>query len=111
MTISKELLSGSTNGRPIDITGTASGSADTLHTTGATAKDEIWLWAVNQDASDHKLTIEFGAATPPIEVTIPAEDGLYLVVPGLLLSGSDVVKAFADAASKIAIAGYVNRHS
>ena len=111
MTITKELLSGSTNGRPIDVTATTSGTAITAHAAHASLKDEVWLWAVNQDTVARKLTVEFGVASPPIEVTIPAEDGLHLVIPGVPLTGADLVKAFADSASKIGLVGHVNRHS
>jgi hypothetical protein len=59
-----------------------------------------------------KLTLEWGEAVAPdgnIEVTIPAESGLYLVTPGLLLQNSLVVKAFASSANVILIHGFVNR--
>jgi hypothetical protein len=87
---------------------------DTIHTavTGTSDYDEIWLYAMNSDTSDRKLTIEWGGTTAPddlIEVTIPAENGLVLVAPGLLLQNALVVKAFAAAANVITIHGFVNR--
>lgn len=111
MTISAELLSGSTNGQPISVTATTSGGANTVHAAHATSKDEIWLWAVNEDTVDRKLTVEFGNATELIEYTVPAEDGLHLIVPGVRLSGSLVVKAFCDTTAVVALVGNVNRHS
>ena len=47
-TISKEILSGSTNGKPIQVSATSS-LGDTIHTTLASASviDEIWLYAQN----------------------------------------------------------------
>jgi hypothetical protein len=112
-TYSKIKLSGSTNGRPIKVTQTAT-AGDTIHTavTGTSDYDEIWLYAMNSDTSDRKLTIEWGGTTAPddlIEVTIPAENGLVLVAPGLLLQNALVVKAFAAAANVITIHGFVNR--
>ena len=108
---SKVKLSGSTDGRMIKVGATATpGTA--VHTAHATSIDEIWLWAVNSDTTDRKLTIEFGGVAAPdnlIEVTIPAESGLYLVVPGLILTNSLVVTAFAGSANVIMIGGYVNR--
>lgn len=112
---SKIALSGSTDGRMIEVTATAT-AGTTIHTAHATALDEIHLWAVNSTASDVKLTIEYGGVTTGggsgldiIEFTVPTEDGLYLVVPGLVLTNSLVVRAFAGSANVIGIAGYVNR--
>mgnify|MGYP007062773873 CR=1 FL=1 len=110
-TYSKLKLSGSTNGRGIKVVATAT-LGTTIHAAHATAQDEVWLWAVNSDTVDRKLTLEFGGVTSPddlIEVTIPAESGLIPVVPGVPLTGSVVVTAFAAAANVIMIHGYVNR--
>jgi hypothetical protein len=117
ITVSKELLSGSTGGRAIKVAATGT-PGTTIHDTGtsSTTKDELWLWAFNTDTTDRKLTIEFGGTTSPddlIEVTIPAESGLNLVVSGLVLTGTGAaarsVKAFAAAANVVGIVGYVNR--
>lgn len=109
----KTLLSGSTNGKMIKVAATAT-LGTTIHTavSGTSSMDEIWLYAVNSDTTNRKLTIEFGGATSPdnlIEVTIPAESGLVCVVPGLLLQNSLVVTAFAATANVVMIGGYVNR--
>ena len=112
-TYSKVLLSGCTNGKQIKVVQTAT-AGTTIHTatSGSTNLDEIWLYAVNSSSSAVKPTIEWGEATAHdgnIEVTVPAEDGYMLVVPGLLLQNSLVVKAFAATANVILINGYVNR--
>ncbi len=112
-TFSKQLLSGSTNGKAIKVAATAS-AGTTIHTavSGATNLDEIWLYAVNSSASSVKLTLEWGQADAPdgnIEVSIAAESGLVLVAAGLLLQNSLVVKAFAGTANVIMIHGFVNR--
>jgi hypothetical protein len=116
-TFSKLLLSGSTGGRPIKVAATAS-PGTTVHTTGvsATTIDEIWLYATNTDTTDRKLTVEFGDTTSPddlIELTVKAESGLVLLVPGLPLVGTGaagrVVRAFAASANVVTIVGYVNR--
>jgi hypothetical protein len=112
-TYTKTLLSGATDGRNIKVAATAT-AGTTIHTAHATSKDEIWLWATNSDTTDRKLTIEFGGTTSPddlIEVTIPAEDGAYLVIPGWVVTNSVVVRAFAATANVIVINGYVNRIS
>ena len=107
-----------TTGTGLGVLVAATSTAGTaIHTASATATtiDEIWLYAVNTHTSDIKLTIEWGEATEPngnIEYTVKAENGLYLIVPGLLLQGNataKVVRAFAATANEIVIHGYVNR--
>lgn len=108
---SKLKLSGSTDGRSVKVVATAT-AGTTIHTAHATALDELWLWAVNSDTVDRKLTIEFGGTTSPddtIEQTILAKSGLVLIIPGLLLTNSVLVKAFAAAANVVLINGFVNR--
>lgn len=112
-TYSKQLLSGSTNGKQVKVVATAT-AGTTIHTatSGTSNIDEIWLYAVNSDTTARKLTIEWGEATAPdgnIELTIAPEDGYVLIVPGLVLQNSLVVKAFAATANVILINGYVNR--
>ncbi|MFZ4104765.1 hypothetical protein [Flavobacterium sp.] len=115
-TFSKRILESSVNGKPILVTqnvtpGTLIHTGDTVTST----IDEVWLYAMNTSGSAVKLTIEWGDATAPdgnIELTIAAESGLTLVVPGLLIKGASTaltVKAFAATASVITINGYVNR--
>jgi hypothetical protein len=73
--------------------------------------DEIWLYANNTSTSAVKLTLEWGTATAAdgnIELTIAAEAGLVLVVPGLILQNAKVVKAFAGTADVILLSGFVN---
>jgi len=110
---SKVLLSGSTNGRAIKVAATAT-PGTLIHTavTGSTNLDEVWLYANNTDTVDRKLTIEYGGVASPddlFEQTIVAESGLYLIVPGLLLQNSLVVRAFASAANVVLVSGWVNR--
>lgn len=110
-TLSKVLLSGSTDGKAVVVAATST-PGTTVHTAHATSTDEVWLWAQNTDTTARKLTVEFGGTSAPdnlIEVTIPPEGGLVLVCPGLPLTNSLVVKAFAATASVVTIYGYVNR--
>lgn len=107
------IASGSTSGRMIKVAATAT-PGTTLHTavSGATDMDEVWVWAVNSSTSAVKLTIELGGTTSPddlIEYTIPAEDGLTLIVPGIRLNGGVAVAAFAGSANVINCAVNVNR--
>jgi hypothetical protein len=110
-TYAKLKLSGSTDGKQIKVAATAS-AGNTIHTAHATDLDEIWIYCVNSSGSSVKLTIEWGEATAPdgnVEVSIPAESGYLLVIPGLVLTNSLVVKAFAGTANVLLINGFVNR--
>jgi hypothetical protein len=113
-TYSKQLLSGSTNGKAIKVAATAT-AGTTIHTavSGTSSIDEVWLYAHNTSSSAVKLTLEWGEATAPdgnIEINIGAEGtGLVLVAPGIPLQNSLVIKAFAGTANVINIFGYVNR--
>lgn len=69
------------------------------------------MWATNTSNAAVKLTIEWGTTTAAdgnIEVTIPPEQGLMQVVPGLILHNAKVVTAFAAVANVICIHGFVN---
>jgi len=114
-TFSKTILSGSTDGKGVLVAATAT-AGTLIHTGSATAATlhEVWLYAVNTSASDVKLTIEWGEATAPngnIEYTVKAENGLYLIIPGLILKGNATaltIKAFAATTNVIVVHGYVN---
>lgn len=113
-TYSKQLLSGSTNGKAIKVVATAT-AGTLIHTAvaGTSSLDEIWLYAHNTSASAVKLTIEYGGTTSPddhVEISVPAEGaGMVLIVPGVLLQNGLVVRAFAATANVVNIFGYVNR--
>lgn len=111
----KRLLSGSTDGKQIKVVATAT-PGTLIHTAQTSITpgeyDEIYLYAVNSSGASVKLTIEWGTATAPdgnIEITIPAEAGYTLVVPGLLLQNGMTVKAFAGTANVILINGYIKK--
>lgn len=115
-TYTKQILSGSTDGKAILIAATAT-AGTLLHTgsTTVTTLDEIWLYANNTSASNVKLTVEWGDATTPtglIEVTVLAEAGLVNITPGLLIKGNAsalTVRAFAATTNVITVHGFVNR--
>lgn len=111
-TYARALLSGSTDGRGVKVVATTS-PGTTIHThPGGSVIDEIWLSAYNSDTAPVILTIQWGGTTSPdddIIVSIPSQTGLTLVVDGKVLQNSLVVKAYAAAANKIVIHGYVNR--
>ena len=111
-TFSKQKFSESTNGRQIKVVATAS-SGTLIHTAHATAFDEVWLYAVNDTATDRLLNIQWGGTTATdddIEYTVKAQNGVYLIIPGIILTGSTTILAYcAAAANAIQISGYVNR--
>jgi hypothetical protein len=118
-TFSKLHLSGSTGGLPIKIAQTAT-AGTTVHETGTSSSiiDEVWVYATNTSGSSVTLTVEYGGTTNPdhrIIISIPAQSGLTLVLPGLTLSGDGAaartVRAFASTANVINVTGYVNRIS
>ena len=110
------VLSSSANGRPIPVTGTATGSANTIHTgpAGTVSFDEVYLWASNVTTAAATLTIEWGGTTDPGDHLIKA----YSVPPSSLpvpialgqrIQGNVLVKAFSGTAGAINITGYVNQ--
>lgn len=103
-------LSGSTDGRGINVAATATPGTP-IHTAHATSLDEIWLWAGNPGPTVRMLTIEFGGVNnaDQIKLSIPAESALILMVPGLVLTNSVVVRAFAAVVNELSVHGYVNR--
>ena len=110
-TFSKVVLSGGTSGANILVAATAT-AGTLIHTANATALDEVWLFAQNNHTADVVLTIEFGGVSSPKDLVIqniPAKSGLVNVIPGIPLTGSLVVRAFAGTASVISVAGFVNR--
>ena len=112
-TFTKLKLSGSTDGKGIKVAETAT-AGTLIHTavSGTSDWDEIWLWAVNMNTSNVILTVEFGGVTSPdnlIQVSVLAQGGLTLVVPGLLLQNELIVRAYAGTADVITISGFVNR--
>ena len=112
-TVSRIPLSGSTHGRGIKIAATAT-AGTLLHTatSSATDCDVITLYAFNSDASAVNLTIEWGGVSSPddlIKLSIPANSGLTLVCPDLVLRNTLVARAFAGTTNVITIHGFANR--
>jgi len=111
-TYTKFKLSGSTNGRGIQVVATAStGTAVHTATNVADTLDEIWLSAVNHGSSQTDLVIEAGGTTSGdrIEVGIPPQQGLVRILDGQPFSGGVALTAYASVASGVTIFGFVNR--
>ena len=112
MPITKEKLSGSTSGRPIAVAATST-PGTTIHTAVNTTDfiDEVWLYATNVSASAVNLTLELGgtSTSDTVEMSVPAEDGLHLVLPGHVFDTGVIIKAFAGTTNVINLVGWVNR--
>lgn len=115
-TISRQTLSGSTNGRGIKVTtvGPIDGSDTTIHTavSGTSDTDLITLYAYNDDTVERVLHLGWGGTTDPddlIIVPIPSRQGLVLVTADLPLRNSLAVVASGEVANVLVIFGYVNR--
>ena len=114
-TYSRLLLSGSVSGLPVIVAAIAT-PGTIIHTAvaGAAAWDEIYIWASNVTAAAAVLTIEWGGAVDPGNlstkaVSIPANSPPIPIMTGQVLNGGSVVGAFCVAGSAINITGYVNR--
>jgi hypothetical protein len=126
-TYSKILLSGSTDGQAISVTGTAATVHTLIHTsvTGATnAFDEMYVYAHNTAtvASIVRFTVAAtGAASSVTAQTFGYEltaggdvvytAGLILVVPGLMARNTKALLAWCTAVGKVNLRGYVHRYT
>lgn len=114
----KRKLSGSTDGKQINITTTAT-AGTLIHTaiTGTTDYDEIYIYANNISTTDQKITIEWGGVTTADQkiVNIPNQSGDVLIVDGLPLQNGQVVRIFSGTTATpgvsavINVSGFVNR--
>jgi len=119
-TFAKIILSGSANGRGIPITGVTSSSANLLHTavTGANDFHEVYIYVVNNVTGDSQGWLRFGVTTAQsvtagvtnteIPFTVTNRSGPVLLVPGWPLNGGNIVEAYATAANRIIVYGYVH---
>ena len=110
----KQELSGGADGIGVKVAATSS-QGTTIHTADSTTTanlyDEIWCYATNCHTAAVVLTIQFGgvvAVTNDLKYVLQPSETI-LVVPGLILQNSLVVKAYATTANVVSIHGYVNR--
>lgn len=114
---SRQLLSGSTNGRAIPVAATAT-PGTVVHTAiaGTTSFDEVYAWVSNVTAASATLTLEWGGVTDPGDhmvkaFSIPANSPPIPIVTGQVLQNGLIVRAFSSVASALNITGFVNRIS
>ncbi len=109
-TFTKELLSASTNGQPIAVAAVAT-PGTLIHTDPGVANEfsEVWLYASNVGTVDRLLTVELGGVGVGNEMkyAIPAEETVAVLL-GHPINGGVLVRAYADVAGEVNIAGWVN---
>lgn len=114
-TYTRQLLSGSTNGKPVKVAaGTSPGT--TIHTavSGTSSFDEVYAWAANTSAAAVTLTVEFGSTTDPDglitkAMPLPPNSPPIPVLTGQVLQNSLVISVFASVQNVVTMTGYVNR--
>jgi hypothetical protein len=114
---SRQLLSGSTNGRTIPVAATVTpGTLVHQALAGSTGYDEVYFWVSNVTNAARLLTIEWGGTGDPADhmgkqISIPANSPPIPIGTGQVLQNGLSVRAFADVANALNITGYVNRIS
>jgi hypothetical protein len=114
---SRQLLSGSTNGKPIKIAATAT-AGTTIHTAiaGTASFDEVYVWLTNTDTVVRTVVIEFGGTTSPDQhivdtLSLPANSPPIPILTGQNLQNGLVIGIYASAANVVLASGYCNRIS
>lgn len=110
-TYSAVLASGSTNGVPLSVSGTALANATLLHTAGTGALDEIYLWVCNVTANAAKLTLVTGGVLAPVGLSVPPNSSWFQVTAGFRVNNGTIVKAYSDTADALKAVLNVNRIS
>jgi hypothetical protein len=108
------VLSGSTDGAPIQITATTLGTGITLHTASATAGvvDRVSLYASNVGGAGNitlTLATTDGGANSEVKYEVMSEQTIYLGI--FTIEDSEILKAYASAANVIRIFGEAIRHT
>ena len=111
MAVTRQFLSGGTGGAMQIISNTAS-PGNLVHTCPADVKDEVYLYCFNFHSADLLVTVEWAAQAvlkDRIPQTVPFNDGLYLLIPGLTLLAAQTVHVFCATGNLVAVGGFVNR--
>lgn len=114
---SRQLLSGSTNGRAIPVVAAATpGTLVHQALAGTAGFDEVYLWASNVTNASATLTLEWGGVLDPADhivkqYSIPANSPPIPIVTGQVIQNGLNVRAFSATANAINLTGNVNRIS
>ena len=114
-TYSHKLLSGSTQGKPIKVTSTTTGAANTVHTAvaGTTNFDLIDIYATNNSASAVDINLGWGGVTVDETlgpISIAADAGPVKIADKFPLQNGLVVAAWASIADDILLTGVVSAY-
>lgn len=111
-TYTKKLLSGSTNGKSIMVTGWTPGGAVNIHTAvaGTSSFDEVWIYAFNSSGSAMNLNLFWGGTTVNDTETFSLSAGRTLIADGRLLNNGLTVLATTTqtGTNMIQIDGFIN---
>lgn len=117
-TYTKQLLSGSTNGKNILVTGTGTATGVVVHTApaGTNSLDEVFLYAHNLGVAAFVVTVGWGGTVYPNDfnvVNLSNGQGRTLIEDGRLLQNGLSVIAYTTSAGTnlVVMDGFVNRIS
>jgi len=103
--------SGSTDGNLISVTATAT-PGTTLHTaiTGTNHIDEVYVYVCNIHTDEMPITLEIDgvAAANRIIYTVPYNDGMHMVLPGIRMQNGGTIAAFAGTPSAAGTTAVLN---
>ena len=114
--ITKRVLSGSTDGFPINVSQTA--FSGTLIHTGSTSTntiDEVYVYAYSSATSVVSITVEMGGASASgiMRFDIPPLSEPFLLLPGIILQGRSAtgadLRVGASTSNVVSLIGWVNR--
>lgn len=115
---SKQLLSGSTNGKNIVVNGTGTAAPTLIHTAvaGTSSFDEVYLYAHNISGATTSISICWGGTNYPddfLSTALTAGLGRQLLVDGKLLQNGLSISAYVTVTgtNSILVDGFVNRIS
>lgn len=110
-TFTKIPFSASTNGEPVLVAATSTPGTTINAQSAGSEIYEVWAWAANQHTAAVAITIEWQSTTAAYlaKVTIPAQEGLFQIIPGLPVIGSATFKVFAGTTNVVNIWGFCNK--
>ena len=116
MAFTPKLLSGCTQGKPIKVTSTTTGGANTVHTAvaGTSNIDFIDVYATNNSASSVDISLGWGGVTVDETlgpVSIAANAGPVKIADKFPLQNGLVLSAWASVADDILLTGRVTGYT